>query len=83
MPKVVLTPLLKIPLLDPSCSKDKAKNKEKEEIHEVVHNTIVDVVKTPKTELVKKEKKKLHTLPILSEEKKKEIQLKKALSLFS
>jgi len=59
------------------------RNQEKEEIHEVVHNTIVDVVKTPKTELVKKEKKKLHTLPILSEEKKKEIQLKKALSLFS
>tara|TARA_Y100000004_G_C8952068_1_gene428997 strand:+ start:993 stop:1922 length:930 start_codon:yes stop_codon:yes gene_type:complete len=59
------------------------RNKDKEEIHEVVHNTIVDVVKTPKTELVKKEKKKLHTLPILSEEKKKEIQLKKALSLFT
>lgn len=62
---------------------EERRNKDKEEIHEVVHNTIVDVVKTPKTELVKKEKKKLHTLPILSEEKKKEIQLKKALSLFT
>lgn len=62
---------------------EERRNKDKEEIHEVVHNTIVDVVKTPKTELVKKEKKKLHTLPILSEDKKKEIQLKKALSLFT
>ena len=62
---------------------EEKRKKQKEDIEEVVHNTIVDVVKTPKTELVKKEKKRLPQLPILTEEKKKEIQLKKALSLFS
>ena len=59
------------------------RNKDKEEIHEVVHNTIVDVVQTPKTELVKKEKKRLPQIPVLTEEKKRQIQLKKALSLFT
>ena len=62
---------------------EEKRKKQKEDMEEVVHNTIVDVVKTPKTELVKKEKKRLPQLPVLTEDKKKEIQLKKALSLFS
>lgn len=62
---------------------EEKRKKQNEEIQEVVHNTIVDVVKTPKTELVKKEKKRLPQIPVLTEEKKKQIELKKALSLFT